>query len=162
MQSMEDVYRQHAGTVYRYLFSLTHNADLAEELTQETFVRAIRASDRFAGKSSVTTWLCAIAKRAYLEYLRKHPSYEELDRVREAAASAEERLLERERKKALFSALHRAPEPGREVLYLRLFGGLSFAEIGEILGRTENWARVTFYRGKERLRKEMESDGNPL
>ncbi|MBO6206809.1 MAG: sigma-70 family RNA polymerase sigma factor [Lachnospiraceae bacterium] len=102
---MDELYQQYARTVYRYLKSVTHNEDVAEELTQETFYRAIRSIDRFDGSCKVSTWLCAIAKNLYLSYLR-------------------------------------------------IFGGLSFAEAAELLGKSENLARVTFYRGKEKLRKD--------
>ncbi len=158
IQSMDEIYRQYAQTVYRYLLGLTRDADLAEELTQETFYQAIRTSDRFDGSCKVSTWLCAIARNVLQTHRRRHPAQEDVDEQILPTASAEEETLDRQSHLALLQQIHSLPEPGREVLYLRLFGGLSFREIGSVLGRTENWARVTFYRAKETLRKDVEYD----
>jgi RNA polymerase sigma-70 factor (ECF subfamily) len=155
LQSMDEIYQQYAQTVYKYLLSRTRSEDLAEELTQETFCQAIRSIDRFDGKCKLSTWLCAIAKNLHLAYLRKHPAMEDVDEVEIPVDSAEDAALDNLGKVQLFQKLHSLEEPYREVTYLRIFGELSFAEIGEVLGKTENWARVTFYRGKEKLRKEM-------
>ena len=153
---MEEIYQQYAQTVYRFLLSHTGDADLSEELTQETFYQAIRTSDRFDESCKVSTWLCAIAKNVLLTWRRKHPVTEELDEQLPAGSSAESEAVGNVSRMELIRLLHELPEPGREVMYLRVFGGLSFAEIGEVLGRSENWARVTFYRAKERLRKDVE------
>ncbi|MBE6910445.1 MAG: sigma-70 family RNA polymerase sigma factor [Ruminococcaceae bacterium] len=158
MQPMEEVYRRHARTVYRYLLTLTRDDDLAEELTQETFYQAIRSSDRFDGSCAVSTWLCAIAKNVLATYRRKHPAAEDVDEQILPTASAEEDAVSEVGRLELLKKLHALREPYREVLYLRAFGGLSFREIGEVQGKTENWARVTFYRGKELLRKEVDED----
>ena len=153
MQSMEEIYQQHAQTVYRFLMTHTRDADLAEELTQETFYQAIRSSDRFDESCKVSTWLCAIAKRVLFTYRRKHPVTEELEEQTMSVPSAESEAVETVSRMELIRLVHDLPEPAREVVYLRAFGGLSFAEIGEVQGKTENWARVTFYRAKEKLRK---------
>ena len=153
MQSMEEIYQQHAQTVYRFLMTHTRDADLAEELTQETFYQAIRSSDRFDESCKVSTWLCAIAKRVLFTYRRKHPVTEELEEQTMSVPSAESEAVETVSRMELIRLAHDLPEPAREVVYLRAFGGLSFAEIGEVQGKTENWARVTFYRAKEKLRK---------
>ncbi|MCR5250413.1 MAG: sigma-70 family RNA polymerase sigma factor [Lachnospiraceae bacterium] len=158
MQSMDEIYQQYARTVYKYLLSLTHKEELAEELTQETFFQAIRSIDGFDGKCRLSTWLCAIAKNLFLSYRRKNPEHEDIDEQEIAIASAESSAIDSLGKMELLKKLHALPEPYREVAYLRAFGGLSFAEIGEILGKTENWARVSFYRSKERLRKEVEEN----
>lgn len=155
MQSMDEIYEQYAKTIYRYLFSITRNDDLAQDLTQETFCQAIKSIHRFDGKCKLSTWLCAIAKNLFLAYQRKHPVLEDLDNIDIPVDSAETDALGNLEKVALFQKLHNLEEPYREVTYLRIFGDLSFAEIGEVLGKTENWARVTFYRGKEKLRKEV-------
>lgn len=150
---MEEIYQQHAQTVYRFLMTHTRDADLAEELTQETFYQAIRSSDRFDESCKVSTWLCAIAKHVLLTYRRKHPAMEELEEQTTWVPSAESEALETVNRMELIRLVHELPDPAREVVYLRAFGGLSFAEIGEVQGKTENWARVTFYRAKEKLRK---------
>lgn len=157
MQDSDRLYKEHAKTVYKYLLSLTASEDLAEELTQETFYQAVKSINRFDGSCKITTWLCAIAKKQLSAYRRKHPETEEFQGFGSIAASAEDEALSAEVKVSMFTGLHACPEPYREVLYMRILGGLSFKEIGEALGRTENWARVTYYRGKEKLRKELEN-----
>ena len=149
------IYQQHAQTVYRYLLSLTRDEDLSEELTQETFYQAIRSSGRYDGSCKVTTWLCAIAKNVLQSYRRKHPSHEDLETADLVSPSAEQEADLTLSRVDLMRSVHALPEPYREVLYLRLFSDLSFREIGDIFGKPENWARVTFYRGKEKLRKEF-------
>ena len=159
MHSMDELYQQYARTVYKYLKSVTHNDDLAEELTQETFYQAIRSIDRFDGSCKVSTWLCAIAKNLYLSHLRKNPAHEDITDMEIPVESTENVVMDSQGKMELLKKLHDLPEPYREVMYLRVFGGLSFAEAGEVLGKSENWARVTFYRGKEKLRKEVDDNG---
>lgn len=159
MQSMEEIYQSYAKTVYRFLMSKTGNEELSEELTQETFYQAIRSIDRFDGSSKLSTWLCAIAKNQLLAYQRKHPPMETIDPQQgPLGPSAEDELLGSENRVELMKKLHFCPEPQREILYLRIFGGLSYREIGEVFGKTENWARVNYYRAKERLRKEIENN----
>ena len=153
MQSMEEIYRQHAQTVYRYLLAQTRSADLAEELTQETFYQAVRTAGQYRGEGKLTTWLCGIAKNVLRTYQRRHPP-------EEAAApdTPDEAFLVRESQLELLRKMQTLGSDAREVMYLRIFGALSFRDIGEILSRTENWARVTYYRGREALRKELEKD----
>ena len=154
MEDMNEVYRRHARTVYKFLLSRTHDPDLAEELTQETFYQAVRSADRFDGGCKVSVWLCQIAKHLWYQHLRKQkreaPMPEEIPEL--PAPSAEEGLLEQEGRLELLRQIHSLPEVPREVVYLRVFGALSFREIGDVCGRTETWARVTFYRTKEKLR----------
>lgn len=157
MDSMELIYQKHARTVYHFLLSRTYQAELAEELTQETFYQAIRSINRFKGECSVSTWLCAIAKNVWKTYLQKH---EKENPVEEEvwcgiSHSAEEEALVNWDKVEILKMLHRLEDPIREVMYLRLIGNLSYREIGEIMDRTENWARVNFYRGKEKILQEV-------
>lgn len=159
MLSMDDVYREYSRTVYRYLLSLTHDAGIAEELTQETFYQAIKSAERFDGSCKVSTWLCAIAKNIFLSDRRRHPKTEEPHESFAAPDSPEDETIAKSCHVELLQKLHLLDEAMREVMYLRLLGSLSFCEIGEVLGRTENWARVTYYRGKEKLKKELEADG---
>ncbi|MBQ2775176.1 MAG: sigma-70 family RNA polymerase sigma factor [Clostridia bacterium] len=160
MQQIEEAYKQYADYVYKYLMSLTHNHDISEELTQETFYQAVKNIKKFDGSSKITTWLCAIAKNQLLVYRRKHTAFEPVERIaaQDEEQSPEQLLISAEEKSSLYKKLHLLPEPFREILYLRLLAGLSFSEIGEIFGKTENWARVTYYRGKEKIKKETEKD----
>ena len=155
MESMEEIYQEHAQTVYKYLMTLAKKPDVAEELTQETFYQAIKSIHRYDNSCKITTWLCAIAKNVFLAYQRKHPAMKEVDTLEQPVSSVENDVIRKADRIQLMKALHKCTEPYREVMYLRLFGSLSFKEIGEIMGKTENWARVTFYRGKERVRKEF-------
>lgn len=154
MDDMNDIYRQHAQTVYKFLLSQTRAPDLAEELTQETFYQAVRSIDRFDGRCKVSVWLCQIAKHLWYQHLRKQKREVPLpeEGVDVPLPSAEEETLDQEGRLELLRQVHQLPEAQKEVVYLRAFGGLSFREIGDVLGKTETWARVTFYRGKEKLR----------
>lgn len=155
VEDMDAVYRQHAQTVYKFLLSQCHDPHLAEELTQETFYQAVRSIDRFDGRCRVSVWLCQIAKHLWYQHLRKSGRETELPEESQLPLipSAEEETVRRSGQLDLLRRIHALPEPGREVVYLWAFGGLSFREIGDVLGKTETWARVTFYRGKERLKQ---------
>lgn len=154
MEDMEAVYQAYAQTVYKFLLAQTRNTDLAEELTQETFYQAVRSIDRFNGSCKMSVWLCQIAKHLWYQHLKKHRRESPMpDDVPGAILpSPEEGVVSREGHLDLLRHIHSLPEMQREVVYLRAFGGLSFREIGDVLERSENWARVTFYRGKEKLR----------
>lgn len=153
MKDLDTVYRQHAQTVYKFLLSQCRDPQTAEELTQETFYQAVRSIDRFDGSCKVSVWLCQIAKHLWYQHLRKRKPEEPLPEDGLSGPSAEEDVLTRQGHLDLLRQIHALPPSTREVVYLRAFGGLSFREIGDVLGRTETWARVTFYRGKEALRK---------
>lgn len=156
MESLEEIYQKHARTVYAYLLGRTRNQDLAEELTQETFFQAVRTIDTFRGDSKLSTWLCGIARNLWLAHLResrKSQSLEEMEEMAGAASPEEELSLQWDNLEIL-KLLHGLKEPLREVMYLRLIGNLTFAQIGEIMGKSENWTRVNYYRGKERIRRE--------
>ena len=154
MEDMDQLYRTHAKTVYKFLLAQCHNEALAEELTQETFYQAVKSINRFDGSCKVSVWLCQIAKHLWYQYLRKHkreiPSADDI--FDQAVSSAEDDALTKETHLQLLKTIHELPDPAREVIYLRTFGGLSFKEIGDVLGKTETWARVTFYRTKETLK----------
>ena len=154
MDDMDAIYRSHAQTVYKFLLAQCRDPDLAEELTQETFYRAVCSIDRVDGSCKLSVWLCQIAKHLWYQHLRKRQKETvPLETAPETPVpSAEDGVLDQEGRLTLLRQIHRLPEPQREVIYLRAFGNLSFREIGDVLGKTENWARVTFYRTKEKLR----------
>lgn len=154
MDDMDVIYRQHAQTVYKFLLAKCRDPDLAEELTQETFYQAVRSIKRFDGTCKLSVWLCQIAKHLWYQQIRKRqrevvPLEMALE---ESVSSAEDGLLEQEGRLTLLRQIHGLPQLQREVVYLRVFGGLSFREIGDVVGKTETWARVSFYRSKEKLR----------
>ena len=161
MKVTDEVYRENSQMVYKYLFSLTGDARVAEEVTQETFYQAVKSIGSFKGESSVSTWLIGIANNVLRGYFRKQKKQaeEELPKTEIAArggTATEDIVLRSMDTISLMQAMHRLPEPYREVLHLRLTADLSFKEIGQIMERTENWARVTYYRGKEKLLKGVE------
>lgn len=158
MQEIEKAYTQHAKEVYRYLLSLSHSEDLAEELTQETFFRAMRTIHSYDGSCKLSVWLCQIGKHLWYQWLEKHRRYQSVELLEELPGgdSPEHNLLFRMEKTVLYKAIHELPEPMREVVHMRLSGEFSFAEIGEIVGKSENWARTTFYRAKKKMMEEME------
>ncbi len=143
--------------VFLFLLSRTNNEHLAEELTQETFFQAVQGIDRFKGNSSILTWLCGIAKNVWLKYLKKHQEILSMEDAGLEIADTHDISIQWEQKEIL-QLIHAMHEPVREVMYLRLISNLSFAEIGEIIGKTETWTRVTFFRGKQKIVKEILKD----
>ena len=157
MQSLEEIYKMYSRRVFLFLMCKINDEQLAEELTQETFFQAVQCIDRFEGNSSVLTWLCGIAKNVWLNYLKKHQEILSIDNDVVEIADKKEVNVQWEQKEIL-QLIHNMSEPMREVMYLRLISNLSFAEIGEIIGKTENWTRVTFFRGKQKIVKEILKD----
>lgn len=164
MQSIEEIYKDNFDIVFKYLFCLTHNENTSEELTQETFYRALNNIHQFKGDSKLSTWLCQIAKNLWYDEIKKQKlssvSFEDnfnLLEVTPSSENVEEQVASKENKIRLYEKLQKLDNLTREVIYLRITGDLSFKEIGTILNKTENWARVTYYRGKQRL-KEVEQD----
>lgn len=160
--SMEEMYEEYARPVYQYLLSLCHDAALAEELTQDTFYQAVKGIGSFRGECRLLTWLCQIGKRAWYKELKKCrrrdaplPLDEEMAAGEDVSLGA---LESDEARVRLFQAMQGLEAGAREVVYLRVMGDLSFHQIGQVLGKTENWARVTFYRAKEKLKKGWDRD----
>ena len=154
----EDIFQKHGQMVYRYLRSLCGNEDLAEELTQETFYQAIKSADRYDGSCSVSTWLCQIGKHMWLRELRKRKrlSEQELDEnMISTEQTPEEHYMQKSQMLDVMKRVHALPDTEREVVLLRATGSLSFREIGEIMGKSESWARVTFFRAKKKLKEDM-------
>lgn len=152
---MEELYNEYSKIVYHYLLSACHDAQLAEELTQETFLQAFQSIERFDGTCKLSVWLCQIAKHLFYQHIRKtgrevptaHDKMPELP----AADSVENAAIAKVELMDVLTQMQKLPPQMREVIYLRTMGQLSFKEIGEIIGRSENWARVNFYRGKEQI-----------
>jgi RNA polymerase sigma-70 factor (ECF subfamily) len=160
LHNLDELYRQHADTVYRYLRVKTGSEDLSEELTQETFFQAVRSIDTYDGSCQFSTWLIGIAKNVLHTHDQKNRhqalSLEEVPEQR--TPSAEDAALAELGMEDVLAVIHSVPEPGREILYLRLLGNLSFRQIGAILNQSENWARVNFYRAKQSVVKELKQN----
>ena len=157
MQDIEKIYEEYFETVNKYLFCLTHNNDISEELTQETFYKAVQKIHAYKGECKMSVWLCQIAKNLWYDQCRKNKKIlkteeSELLEVQDLT-SLEEQIISNDEKITLYKKMQSLDEKTREVMYLRITGELSFKEIGVILNKTENWARVTFYRGKNRLKE---------
>ena len=154
----EALYNLNAQYVYRYVFSLCKNVHTAEEITSETFYKAICAADTFKGDCSVRVWLCQIAKNSYYNAAKKNKFTTELPDDLQSEQRFEDTLMNKSQALEIHKALHLLSEPYKEVFSLRLFSELSFSEIGTIFGKSENWARVTFYRAKNKIKEEMADD----
>jgi RNA polymerase sigma-70 factor (ECF subfamily) len=157
MQDIEQIYEEYFETVNKYLFCLTHNDDIAEELTQETFYKAVNKINTYKGECKMSVWLCQIAKNLWYDQCRKNKKIvniqeEEMFSLQDTNIT-EEQVISNEEKLSLYKKMQNLDEKTREVMYLRITGELSFKEIGVILNKTENWARVTFYRGKNKLKE---------
>lgn len=154
MKNIDHIYREHAQTVYKFLLSQCSNSHLAEELTQETFYQAVKSIDRYDGSCKISVWLCQIAKHLWYQYLEKNKKVVPVSEFQDVQTtySAEDEVINKGKHLELLKQIHDLPDPGREVVYLRIFGNLSFREIGDVMGKTGNWARVTFYRSKERIK----------
>lgn len=159
----EEVYRTYFRDVYLYLRRLSGDELVAEEVTSETFFRAMRSIEKFRGECDLRVWLCQIAKNCYYTYVKKHAGvvtvdYEQLQAVADPKAGPEEGLTQREEAVRLQKLLHTLPEPYREVVMWRVYAELSFKQIGQVFGKSENWACVTYHRAKKMLRSRWEED----
>lgn len=157
MTKESKIYELYADLVYKYLLKLTRDPDLAEELTQDTFYKAILHINGFQEECSMYTWLCEIAKNSYLNEKRKQERKRKKE-VRESASSEDfvQGLLKKEQAFEVHQALHGIAEPYKEVFTLKVFGELSHGEIARLFGKTESWAKVTFYRAKKMILEQME------
>ena len=157
MQDIEKIYEEYFETVNKYLFCLTHNNDISEELTQETFYKAVKRINTYKGECKMSVWLCQIAKNLWNDQCRKNKKILnttdiDLSNI-ESQDKVEEEVVSNDEKVSLYKKMQLLDDKTREVMYLRITGELSFKEIGVIMNKTENWARVTFYRGKSKLKE---------
>ncbi len=136
----EEIYRRYFRDVYRFARGLTQDEALAEEITQETFFKALKAVDRFDGSKDVRAWLFTIARNAWYSYCRAH-----------------KRIISAEDLPHIHQFLHGMAEPYKEVFTLRVFGELPYEKIGRLFGKSANSARVTFYRAKVQIMEHMEA-----
>lgn len=163
MRDMKKAYEEYFQTVFGFLMGLTAgDRELTEELTQETFYRAAKNIGKFRGECKMSTWLCQIARYTYYQYIDEKKRHREvpLEETMEAAfeEEIERKFIENETKLSLYKKIQELGSPMKDVFMLRLTGDLSFKEIGDVLGKSENWARVTYFRGKQILGKEMKQD----
>lgn len=161
MKEFDEIYETYFDYVFRYMKNLTHNASLAEEITSETFFKALNAIDGFRGDCNVRIWLCQIAKNCYYNYLKKHKNIETDDAQLAQVAddkSLEELIVRKDDLRNIRSLLHELSEPYKEVFMWRVFGELSFKQIGALFHKSENWACVTYHRARKILIKGLENE----
>ena len=154
------IYEEYFRELQRYLLSLCRDSRIAEELTQETFYQAVRSADRFDGRCKVSVWLCQIARNQYLSLCRERKHRGELEQE-PGDDGLECGFADRDAAKRLHRLLHDLPEPYKEVFSLRTFGELPFAQIGELFGKTESWARVTYFRARQKLKEGFDGPAGP-
>ena len=152
MPDFEAIYRAYFADVYRYALALSRDEQTAEEVTQETFFRALTAIDSFRGECQLRVWLCQIARNQYVSLCRARRKFADRDGER-GDGGIEEAAADRDTAARLHVLLHALPEPYKEVFSLRTFGELPFAQIGELFGKSESWARVTYFRARQKLKE---------
>lgn len=152
-----EIYAEYFSDVYKYVLSLCRSETVAEEVTQETFFKAMRHIDEYKGSCKLYVWLCQIGKNTYFSLAKKQRLIvpeEDMER-QDSAPDLESSLLDKEAARRLHILLHDMKEPYKEVFTLRVFGELPFAQIGELFGKTDSWARLIFYRAKKQLQEEI-------
>ena len=161
MLDLDSIYKEYTEVVYKYLYTLCRNENVAEELTQETFYQAMRSSQKYDGSCKISTWLCQIAKHLWYQELERKSKKETIELKEDIVSShlsIEDKVLLREDIVELYKLIHLLDATSKEVFLLRITGDLSFRTIGEIFNKNENWARVTYYRAKQKVMKGWDKD----
>ena len=154
----EQIYTTYFRDVYLYICKLSNSEQIAEEITSETFFKAMKSIDSFRGDCDLRVWLCQIAKNCYYSYIKKADRTECIDNVEiaEQGASFEERLFRHDTAMQIQKILHDIPEPYKEVFMWRVYAELSFKQIGQIFGKSENWACVAYHRARNKIKEKLE------
>lgn len=157
MTDFEKLFNENQGFIYKYLMKLCNNPSLAEELTQETFFRAYMNFSGLKNKNKASVWLCQIAKNSYFAWHNEQKKLKSLDEANEIKdfSNIEEIFIQKELTEKALDSLHKLEEPYKEVFMLSVFGQVSLKDISKIFGKSESWARVTFYRAKLKLSERM-------
>ena len=155
----EQIYITYFRDVYLYIRRLSNSEHIAEEITSETFFKALKSIDSFRGDCDIRVWLCQIAKNCYYSYIKKADRTECIDNVEiaEQGASFEERLFRHDTAMQIQKILHDVPEPYKEVFMWRVYAELSFKQIGQIFGKSENWACVAYHRARNKIKEKLEA-----
>ena len=160
MIEFDKVYKTYFNDVFLYIKKLSGDENLADEITGETFIKAMQAIDNFRGECDIRVWLCQIAKNTYYSSLKRQGKLTELDELdtidQPTPMGLEEKVIRKENAMNVHVYLHDLTEPYKEVFMLRVFGELSFRQIGDLFSKTENWACVTFYRAKKKIIEQLE------
>ena len=160
MTDFEQLYDTYFNDIYLYILRLSGNEHLAEEITSDTFFKAMKSINSFRGDCDVRVWLCQIAKNCYYSHVKKSNRTEQVDEavlqeIPDLAPSVADEYARRDEIERIQKVLHDVNEPYKEVFSLRTFGELSFRQIAELFGRTEAWARVTYHRARLKIKEEL-------
>lgn len=159
MIDFEKIYSIYFKDVYYFLLSLSKDKEVAEDITSETFFKALKNIENFRGDSSIKTYLFQIAKNSYFDYLRKNKkivSIDDFESIEKDSINTEDEFLEREESAYLRNLVETLKEPHKSIIKLRIWEELSFKDIGTVYGKSENWACVTFHRAKKILKNKLE------
>lgn len=154
MSEFSEIYKLYFDDVYKYVLTLSKNELIAEEITQETFFKALKNIDKFNGSCKLYVWLCQIAKNTYFTMYKKQSNNKNLVDNKESN-DLEKELINKEKAFDIHKILHHMQEPHKEVFTLRTFGELPFNKIGQLFGKTDSWARVTYHRAKLKIQEEL-------
>lgn len=157
MTEFEKLFEENREFIFKYLMKMTRNVSLSEELTQETFFRAYMNYASLRNKEKASVWLCQIAKNTYYAWYneqKKKATIDDLD-IMSDSKTLEDEFVQKELSQKALLCLHELDEPYKEVFMLSVFGGFSLKDISSIFGKSESWARVTFYRAKQKLLERM-------
>lgn len=157
----EEIYRTYFNDVFVYIRKLSGDENIAEEITSQTFFKALSSINKFKGECDVRVWLCQIAKNCYFTYLKKNSKTENIDNlevlnIQDFTCDINEIISNQEQSKLIQNALHTIPEPYKEVFMWRVFAELNFKEIGQIFGKSDNWACVTYHRARNMIKEKLE------
>ena len=154
-KTAEKLYDTFYMQVYSYVMTLAKDQHKAQEITQETFFKAMTSN--FRGESGCYSWLCAIAKNIFIDSTRRSSRYQDEpdETLADTDTDIEKSITDSDTSFRIHMLLHEMEDPYKEVFELRVFGELSFAQIGKIFSKTENWARVTFHRARLKLKERM-------
>lgn len=158
MTDIDQIYQDYFTDVYQFLLKLSRNDQIAEELTADTFFKAINKIETFRGQCQMRVWLCQIAKNSYFSYLRKQKSYPSVTLTDTLAnhVDIENETIRKETLDSVYKAIDDLQDPYRQVFLLRIMNDLSFKEIGQIMGKNDNWACVTYYRARQKMKQALE------
>lgn len=159
-KEFEKIYIRYFNDVFLFLKKLSKDESIAEEITSETFFKAMRSIDNFRGETDIRVWLCQIAKNCYFSYLKKQQHIVDIDDTDfpESKDTMDEQILKQYDVMQIHLLLHNLAEPYKEIFMLRVFGELSFKQIADIFQKTENWACVTYHRARNKILKQMEDN----
>ncbi len=160
VDAFEELFTQYFAKVHHFILAMSRNPDIADEITQQTFFKALKNLDSFQGRSDPGTWLCSIAKNEYFALLRRKdvPTAPDSHIFHQNSEDVADKIARQQQHMQIHRHLHALAEPYREVFMLRTFGELKYAQIAELFGRTESWARSTYYRAKLELMNRMKEE----